>query len=255
MQGDDLSWRVEAACRHAWPALEEMTDGPWRLRFANGRSRRANSVNAIDSAAALSPGIIARAEAEYARRNLPAIFRVTGLQDPSIDRQLDAAGYVAEGDSRTLHADLPPMPMRRDPDVTITTRPDDAWFAAMARLQGWDDDILAGYAAIVTQIGVTRTEGHAAFFRLDLDGTPAALAFSVIHDGIACLESVVSDPARRRRGYAARLVGALLAWAIGEGAGGACLQVDADNAAAINLYRNMGFLRDLYPYRYRVKAS
>lgn len=246
----DLCWRVEAACRHAWPALQEITQGAWRLRFANGRSRRANSANALLSGAALSPEIIAWAEAEYARRGLPPIFRVTGLQEESIGRQLADAGYVAAGQSRTLYADLPSMPMRRDPDVAIVARPDAAWLAAMAELQGWDADIEAGYAAIVTRI-----DSGAAFFSLDIDGTPAAMAFSVLQDGIACLESVVSDPARRRQGHGRRLVGAVLATAISAGAGGACLQVAADNAPAIDLYRGMGFREDLYPYHYQVKAG
>ena len=249
MRDVDLCWRVEAACRHAWPALEEVTRDDWCLRFANGRSRRANSVNALQPVDSLSDETIAWVEAEYEKRDLPPIFRVTGLLGDAVDRQLAACGYEAEGNSLTLYADLPAMPMRRDPDVAIAARPDDRWFAAMAHLQGWDANMMARYSAIVQ-----RVEGDAAFFRLDLDNRPTAMAFSAIHDGIACLESVVSDATRRRQGYGSRLVGALLAWAINEGAHGACLQVDADNAPALALYRDMGFFQELYPYSYRVKA-
>ncbi len=89
-------------------------------------------MNALQPVGALPDEIITWAEAAYSKQNLPSIFRVTGLLDEAIDRKLGDAGYVAEGDSRTLYADLPAMPMRRDPDVTIADRPDAAWFKAMA---------------------------------------------------------------------------------------------------------------------------
>jgi ribosomal protein S18 acetylase RimI-like enzyme len=54
----------------------------------------------------------------------------------------------------------------------------------------------------------------------------------------------------RGRGYASRILGALMAWGIEQGANGACLQVEAQNIAARKLYRGMGLNRELYRYRY-----
>jgi hypothetical protein len=42
-----------------------------------------------------------------------------------------------------------------------------------------------------------------------------------------------------------------MAWARGEGATGACLQVVAGNGPARALYVGLGFTRNLYGYRYR----
>jgi ribosomal protein S18 acetylase RimI-like enzyme len=249
MTDKDLGWRAEAAFRAAWPAHEEISHGDWCLRFAQGVSRRANSVNALGPEAGDVAEIAVAAEAAYAARGLPPIFRVTGLLDPAIDAELAARGYQCEGATTTLYLPLMPWPMRRDPDVAIEAIADEAWFAEMARLQGWSEARLAVYRAIVGRVAATR-----GFFSLRIGGDVVASAFAVIHDGIACVESVVSDPTRRRQGHGRRLLGALLAWAIENEASGAALQVEAGNAPAIALYRGMGFLTELYPYHYRVKA-
>lgn len=248
-----LAWRAEAAFRAAWPAHEEIALGDWCLRFARGVSRRANSVNALRPVAGNIDEIIANAEGAYRQRQLRPIFRITSLIDPAIDRQLAEAGYALEGASRTLHIDLPPGSLRRDPDMRILTRPDFAWFAAMGRLQGWDTNRLDLYRSIVARIEA-QSESRAAFFMLLQERAAVAMAFAVIHDGIACVESVVTDREQRRQGHGRRLLGALLAWAIEQGAVGAALQVEAGNAPALALYRSMGFFNELQAYHYRVKA-
>lgn len=249
MRDDNLCWRVEEACRRAWPAHEEIEQGDWRLRFNHGYSRRANSANPIRATGGDIGGVIDWVEMECAVRGQRSIFRVPGLIDCDIDAQLAGRGYEAEAECSTLYADLFPMPMRRDPDVAVLDRPDDAWVEAMGMLQQWDAARLARYRATIGRIAVP-----AGFMALSIDGSIAAMAYGAIHDQIVCLESVVVDPARRGRGHGKRLVGALLAWAIGQDARGACLQVEAGNAPALALYRQMGFIRDLYPYHYRVKA-
>lgn len=249
MRDDILCWRVEEACRRAWPAHEESERGDWRLRFNHGLSRRANSANPICMTDGDIGGVIDWVEMECAARGQRSIFRVPGLVDSEIDRQLAARGYAIEAESNTLYAELFPMPMRRDPDVVILDRPNDAWAKAMGSLQQWDATRLSHFRATTQRIKVP-----AGFMALSIGGSIAAMAYGAIHDDIVCLESVVTDPARRRQSHGQRLLGALLAWAIDMGARSACLQVEADNAPALALYRQMGFIRDLYPYRYRVKG-
>ncbi|MBK8159660.1 MAG: GNAT family N-acetyltransferase [Rhodospirillaceae bacterium] len=76
------------------------------------------------------------------------------------------------------------------------------------------------------------------------------MAYGALHDGQLCLESVITAEALRGRGFASRILGALMGWAIEQGAGGVCLQVEAQNAVAQKLYRGMGMTRELYRYRY-----
>jgi len=248
---DALHWRVEAACRAAWPASAELDLAGWRLRFASGHSRRANSANPAGWDAAALEIVLPFIEAAYAARGLPPVIRLPALFPADQLRRFEAVlqerGYLPEGDSPTLLADLPQIPMRMDPDVAIRPLPDADWLALQAQWQGWDAATLEKYQAIVTNVAPP-----AGFMTLSHAGA-AALAFARITERMACLCSMVSDPARRRQGHGKRLLGAALAWAIREGADSACLQVEADNAPALALYRAMGFTRTLYAYRYWVK--
>jgi N-acetylglutamate synthase len=78
-----------------------------------------------------------------------------------------------------------------------------------------------------------------------------ALAYGAIHDRLLCYESVITDPHRQRRGYARRVVASLAAWARDQGAEGACLEVEAHNAAALALYDRVGVKTELHRYHYR----
>lgn len=226
--------------------MEEETRGDdWCFRFAAGHSRRANSVNPLRPVTGDIAAVISDAQTAYAARGLPTIFRLPSIVDEGIAPQLAARGYTAEGETITLHCDLPAMPMRRDPDVIIDPRLTDDWLAGMSDLQGHSAERRQSYRAILG-----RLEIPAAFITFRVNGDLAAMAYGGLQGGLLCLESVITAEALRGRGYASRILGALLAWAIEQGASGACLQVEAQNTAARKLYRGMGFIRELYRYQY-----
>jgi len=66
----------------------------------------------------------------------------------------------------------------------------------------------------------SRRRGRGWFHRLG--------RFCGIHDGMACLQWVATDPHQRRKGYSQAALSALLSRAQAAGATGACLQVVAD---------------------------
>ena len=43
----ELAWRVEQACFHAWPALEEVRVSEWVARAGRGLTRRNSSANPL----------------------------------------------------------------------------------------------------------------------------------------------------------------------------------------------------------------
>jgi N-acetylglutamate synthase len=241
-----LIWRVEQTTVNAWPALHEILLGAWVLRFGGGVSRRANSANPLRPDASGDDTLIAACEARYRRCGLPAIFRIPSFLDPAFDALLAAHGYTAEGETLTLYGAIDQIAAAADPAVTLDPHPTVGWLAAMAALQAQGAEQAAAYRRIVGRIAVP-----AAFGALTIDGAPAALAYGVMHDGLLCYESVVTDPMRRRRGYARRVIASLAAWAKEASAAGACLQVAADNAPALPLYRSFGLTTELYRYLYR----
>ena len=235
--------RVEEACLNAWPALREVLLGGWLLRFSAGLTRRANSANALTGAAKAHADEI---EPLYHRMGQPAIFRVPTLLDPSVDKELERLGYTSEGESRVLYGSLDDMKASDDSEVMLLSQPSPEWFAAMAALQGHSSEQARAYRSIVDQLAIP-----ARFAIAFSEGEPAAAAYGALHRDLLCFESVITGGQRRRQGYGRRIVMALAAWAKEAGAGGACLEVEADNLPAHALYDEVGLRGELYRYHYR----
>jgi len=246
MRRAGLEWRVEETCLNAWPALRQVLLGGWVLRFSEGLTRRSNSANPLNGPRETGDGLIAACEVLYQRRQLPTIFRLPSIIDPELDRRLDAAGYDREGESCVRYGDLTAVEAAGDPDVQLLPRPSREWFAAMAALQNHTAEQRRTYRRIVGAIAVP-----AAFAAVAIDGEYVALAYGAVHDRLLCYESVITDPRRRRRGYARRVIASLAAWAKDQGAEGACLEVEAHNPAALALYDVVGLKTELHRYHYR----
>jgi N-acetylglutamate synthase len=246
MTSEGLAWRVEETCLNAWPALRQVLLDGWVLRFSEGLTRRANSANPLRGPRETGAGLIAACEGLYHRRQLPTIFRLPSIIDPDLNERLDEAGYGSEGESCVRYGDLAALEAASDPAVQLLSRPTREWFAAIAALQNHTPEQRRTYRRIVGSIAIP-----AAFAALAIDGQFVALAYGAIHDRLLCYESVITDPRRQRRGYARRVVASLAAWAKDEGADGACLEVEAHNAAALALYDGVGLKTELHRYHYR----
>jgi N-acetylglutamate synthase len=249
----NLTARIEETCMNAWPALKEVHYDGWLIRLANGATRRTNSVNVVGRSRRPLAEKIAYCEAIYRAHGQPSYFRVLSHADPALDAALDARGYRAEDETRTLYMDFrkhpPPTPRAAIPTEVHETRPTKAWLEAHRIHSRREKDEAAKLHAMLGQIAVP------AFFAEARDGAGeiASVAFCGIHGGIACVNWVVTDPGQRQQGLSRATLSALLARAQSAGATGACLQVLASNAPAIRLYEGLGFAKELYRYHYRVR--
>lgn len=264
----DLPRRAEEAGLNALPAPRQVLLDGWLLRFADGCTRRANSVNPVwPGPGRGDPDARIRAcAALYAAQGLPCLFRVPSFLPPGLDAALDAHGYAPpEGETRILFR---PNPDARGADdagaggagaggdgagtggVELAEgRPGAEWLDAQARIAGDVERVARARRDMLACLAIPAAFGAV---RPDGPGTPmASLAYVAVHDGLACLNMVATDPAARRRGLSRRVLRALLAWAREAGAEGACLQVAAGNAAAVALYEGLGFRTELYRYHYR----
>lgn len=244
MQG--LSWRAERAFLKAWPALSTTTHNDWQARFANGLSRRANSVNPLTAGVALSDDDIRFFEDAYRAQNLPLIVRVPMLLDADVDLMLERHGFTSEGECCVLHGALNSGTTQSDPAVEISDTPTRAWFDAVHAAQGRVSEQRATYETIINAISLP-----AGFLTLRDKSEPVALAYGAVDGDLLCVESVVTAASHRGKGYAKSLMTALLHWAKLKGATTVCLQVEMSNAPALALYRRIGLGRELYRYHYR----
>jgi len=241
-----LAFRVEQVCLNALPALRQVIFDGWLLRFADGHTRRANSVNPLYPGRRPLGAKIAACEALYRRQGLPPIFRIPGIADPALAEALADLGYQAEDETCVRYMALKPGHGAADPAVELAPAPGPEWLAGQARLGRQSAHDRLTYRRMLAAIAVP-----AAFAAVRSDGKMIALACAALHDGIVCFNAVVTDPKHRRRGHSQRLMARLSAWAEAEGATGACLQVVADNHPALALYDRIGFRDELYRYHYR----
>ncbi len=247
----ETAWRAEEAAINGFPPLRQVVVDGWMLRFSGGVRRTANSATPLRESSGDIGAVIAAAAKLYRGQNLPAIFRIPSFVAPAIDRQLAAHGYTAEGESCVIEGPLDAVVASGIAaggagELHLSLQPTPEWFAAMALLQAQRPAFHAGYRAIVGSVTLP-----AAFATLAADRKVVALAYGVIHQGMLCYESVVTDAAQRRRGHARRVLGGLAQWARQHGATRATLQVEADNTPARTLYHALGMTTELHRYHYR----
>src|SRR5215510_11714647 len=99
--------RLEEIAMNAWPALQQVLYDGWVLRFANGYTKRANSVNPLYVSCGAIAEKIAFCERCYANHGVPAIFRLTSCLAPlELDVALEQRGYQLLDPSLVLTMDL-----------------------------------------------------------------------------------------------------------------------------------------------------
>lgn len=249
-----LDRHVEEACLNGWPALREVIFDGWLIRLADGYTRRTNSVHLLSAGVQPLDRKIAYCERVYAAWNLPTIFCVPSTADRSLSHLLDERGYdPPEDESCVLFMDFAERPPEAALDVALEEGfPGELWLKTLARLHQQSEEVQQIHRRILENLAIPVVYAAVPC----PDGSFGALAYGAVHDGLVCVNSVVTHPAFRRRGLARKAVSAVLAWAQERcGATGACLSVVAENAPARALYDGMGFTREMYRYHYRRRRA
>jgi ribosomal protein S18 acetylase RimI-like enzyme len=245
---NDLDWRMEEACREAWPsALETIADG-WLLRRSGGGIRRSNSANPLRGERGAPQKVVDTAEAFYAGHGQTPLFRIPDIAS-ELEPELDRRGYSREGGTIHLYAEVDELQGGRFDEVTVSPAPSDRWFEARFRTGGYDDAERRIFREMTSLI-----VGDRAFVSYERDNEVVAFAYGVIRNGLLVVEAVETDAGFRQQGLGRRTVGGLIGWAMRAGARACCLQVVVDNTPARALYASLGFSRELYRYHYRRKT-
>jgi len=265
---------LEEISLNAWPALQTVVYDGWLLRFAEGYTRRANSVNPLYPSTLDLDEKLAFCEELYRGRGLPVIVKLTGAaQPPGLDAALKARGYYLDAPTAVQlldleRADLPPAPgppsllgtpgapptpndagppsLLGTPDVEEALTP--AWLEAYGRLSGLSEHNRSILPRILANI--VPSHGYAS---VSIEGRIVATGLGILQSGWLGLYDIVTDPLSRGRGYGGQVVASLLRWGRARGATMAYLQVMLDNDPALRLYARLGF-REYYRYWYRVRA-
>ena len=233
----------------SWPPLESAHVGEWLLRASRGFSARANSALVLGDPARDLDAALDEVEAFYAAHGLPAWVQVvTGSAERELlegrgwvgarDGEADTA-FLLAGVGRALRLLRSHTAMEADgqqPQVVVEDRVTPDWLAGDPRALTRRD----------AAVGVLEGPEEVAFARVPApEGTAAAGGRAALSraptDTWVGITDVRVAPEHRRRGLASRILEELLDWAAERGATTAYLQVREDNAAALALYRRLGF--------------
>jgi GNAT superfamily N-acetyltransferase len=237
-----LARAVEPCAIAAWPARETLEMGGWLLRFSDGYSHRGNSVAALGFEGGDLLAHIAVAEMAYYARDLTPLFQITPLTQPAnLEQTLIARGYLCDTPTNVMIADA--ASLHRADDVTLTKEPD-ASFKAL---------VVSGSHSVADgdeRIDVlSRINSPRIFAGISESGKIIACGMCTAMGGWGGINLMRTHSDYRRKGYAARILGALAHWADEQGAAQLYLQVEEVNAPARALYAKAGFA-DAYSYRF-----
>ena len=234
---------------NAHPSLQTQFYDGWILRFANGYTKRANSVNLIYPSILNINDKLAECEKRYFEQGLSSIFKITDSHDVNIDQTLEQRGYAIIDPVYVMEMDLrnkvfPPT------DCILTDYADDEWLNAYFTFSCYTDDIkkltakqILDYVKSATICG-----------RIIKNGVTVACGSAVVERGYMSLWNVVVNEVERGKGYGKEICESLLSAAQQIGAHTAFILVTQDNTTAVNLYKKLGY-KTIYSYWYRVKKG
>lgn len=247
---DAIALIEELAANAVPPLVWQELDG-WRVRYAGGVTRRANSVLAARHGERLAlDERIDLAEAFYRRRGAVCRFQLCPASAPAgLEAALVARGYTTSPPTLVQTAPIGALLAQAAGRAAVAETFDEGWLAAYAVGEGETNPAKIGARREMLQ----RIGPPAGFAAVAEGGRLAAVALGVVERGHLGIFSVATAPDARGRGYATLALGDLGAWAAGYGATRAYLQVYSPNAPALALYAKLGF-STLYHYWYREKT-
>lgn len=242
--------QIEERTLNAWPGVRQLLFDGWVLRFSDGITRRANSVNALFPGSGHVEDKITWCEEQYRAQQLPTIFKITPLTQPdTLDGLLAARGYQLQAETDVLYAPIAAMHLMPNGISDSEILPREEWLDVYAQLLRLSPGVHLGHQAIIRAtvpmicpVAVWNQEN------------PVAVGLGVLERGMVGINDLVTDAQYRRQGNATRILTTILSWAVNHGAQGAYLNVMSENQPAQALYAKLGFLK-CYKYWYRIKNT
>lgn len=252
--------RLEEVSLNSWPALQQMFFDGWVLRFANGHTKRANSVNPLFGSTLDVSQKVATCERIYREKGLRCVFRLSPFSLPShLDEVLEQRNYELIDQTLVLHRDLSDYTRKAEGRARGQN---EGVGASTSHLQSHTVDEWLEIFCELTDSSLESHQTHRAMLAaiaskplfvslLNDAGRPVACAVGVLENEYFGLFNMVTSPKYRKQGHGTQLLSGMLEWARQHGAGHAYLQVVSYNRPARRLYAKLGY-KQIYRYWYRV---
>lgn len=244
--------RLEAVSFRAWPAASVQYDGSWQIRLTGGHpSKRVNCVVALDRSDTRDIRLrLEKAQRKFESYGREMVFRETPLAPAAVVDVLNEDGWQRFDESIVMVLDLASM---ADHDVMdhLPSQDIGRFVDASLTLQNEDAALKPALAELISNI-----KPPSGLFLVEVPGNGPVAGVICVHDNdLTGLLQLAVGESHRGQGMGFELTYAALRWARLRGAKMAWLQVQADNVAALSLYRKLGF-QQAYRYCYwRPKGS
>ena len=239
---------LEELSMNAWPALQTKLYDGWALRFANGYTKRSNSINPIYKSTIPLQIKLDFCEKEYGHVNLPMVYKLTSDSHPKdLDKALDKRGYIAIDETSVRILKMDNYYQQKAGDVHIATEFSDAWINGFFKCSGINDkdqmtakkmlNIIMGEVVCVSKLEDDKVIG---------------CGYGVIERDYIGIFDIIVNKSYRENGYGKNIMNSILNTAAKKAVKTAYLQVVVGNIPAENLYKNLGF-KEEYKYWYRAQ--
>lgn len=238
-----------------WNATEEIEYDGWILRFADGYTGRANSVQTYGASSLALQEKLAYCEAMYAQRSIPILFKMTSASQPQdLDHFLKSQGYVLRNTTSVQLLNMAQGNQHIDESFMfwVGNAQDGIFPPDIAKWMGYAQHIKqisakddAAHQAILARLALPTCYGVIQDASGDVVGV-GICAYNP-HEKIGGIFDIAIHPNSRRAGYGRKLTESLLVWGRMQGAETIFLQVDMSNEKALPLYASLGFVEK---YRY-----
>lgn len=236
--------KFEELQMNAWPSFNtEFLDG-WILRYANGYTKRANSVIPLYNSMMQNEEKIKICQQKYSMRSFPAIFKLTDLNH-DLDKELELLNYnkIDESIIRTKNLTIIEKEI---PDGIIVNRDlTDEWLISFCKFADLNNRLKPAAIELLKRI----SNPVICCSKILTDKT-IGVGLGVVDNEHVGLFDIIVDENFRRKGYGEEIINTILYESVKLGAKTAYLQVVAENYPANLLYDKLGF-NELYRYWYR----
>ena len=229
-------------------ALEALEYDGWELRFTEGFTGRANSVQIKKASTIALSEKVEFCEKAYSDHGLPCIFKLTDA-DREFITFLEARGYHVTKPTDVMTLELNDARTSFDSDSVLegvlSGSSPDGWFEPYFEFEGLTDPAKQDLTRRIHE----KVSVQKLYITILHDGVPAAVASLANEDGCSLLHNVVVAPHLRGLGLGRKLCQASILKAKACGASLMYLQVMQNNPIAMNLYNSLGFEKQ-YTYYY-----
>lgn len=242
---------IEELSMNAWPSLQTCFYDGWVLRFADGYTKRSNSILPIYDSAIRPEEKINFCEKKYTAWGLPAVFKLTAGSNPQgLDDILERKGYQKLDETAIRLLDLTQYSSGLPKDIVIDKKFNDNWINGYFQCSGLTDIRLQQAAKRI----LTNIRAEVICVTKTAQGQTVGCGFGVVERGYVGIFDIVVAKNYRRCGYGLDIMNGILTSAREAGAQTSYLQVVVGNIPAENLYTRLGY-KEAYRYWYRKKGE